>query len=140
MAGLELADTFGDIHLLEVQPRVRMSKESLLESLRSDAPSEWKKAATAMLTKDDVVFAGSELPRSKNKVSDLLRLYRMRLDRSRSQKLDAFGLSELVECLSETSPDATIEVEPFLGPAGAVTAFWDTTGKLVGCVTVKGQS
>jgi hypothetical protein len=113
-------------------------KEKLLDALKRAPETEWKIAAQSPLQDPQVVFAGSPGSAAISSASDLLRIYRIRLDQCREHAIRAHGIYELIESLARIDPDSRVRLEPFLGPQNSITAFWDVLGNLVGCITVIG--
>jgi hypothetical protein len=116
-----------------VDPRRRLSDNL------SELDVAWAATALAAMRDDAVVYAGNSRSPASSTVGDLLRLYQIRLQRSRERPMDVHGIVELVACLTGRDFEAVIYVEPFLGPAVSVSAFWDSGWVLVGCITILGR-
>ena len=114
-------------------------KNRLVLALQADATKEWARVALSTVDNEHVVFAGNESFGASNTAADLLRIYRIRQARCREQGIEAWGLVELIESLSAHGANNAIEVQPFLGPTSSVTAFWNSDGDLIGCVTILGR-
>ncbi|QDP26706.1 hypothetical protein [Bradyrhizobium cosmicum] len=113
-------------------------KNRLVSALQAHAANEWAVVALSALGNEHVVFAGNVSSGASSTAADLLRVYRLRQAHCREQGIEACGLAELIESLSAHDANDVIEGQPFLAPTGAVHAFWNSSGDLIGCVTILG--
>jgi hypothetical protein len=114
-------------------------KEKISDALKRDITTEWRVAALTAIDDQEVVFAGNANAGASNTVGDLLRIFRAGQSHCRERGIDAHGLAELIETLAGRNEGTVMHVQPFLGPRSSITAFWDVTGNLVGCVTILGR-
>jgi hypothetical protein len=112
--------------------------QALLKALNASHPSRWRDAALFVLNTEELSFAGRSEPRAEATAHELAQIYRFRLEHIRKRGIAAVGIEEVLEALSQLSPDARVHGTPFLGRNRSVYAFLDENGILVGCVTVIG--
>jgi hypothetical protein len=113
-------------------------REELLDRLKRDAMTEWGAAALSAIHDQETAFAGNTSAGATDTAGNLLRIYRLRQNHCREQGIEARGIAELIATLAGRSEDDVIRVQPFLGSKSSVTAFWDATGNLLGCITILG--
>lgn len=114
-------------------------KKQLSDALKRHAANGWVAAALSAIEDEHVVFAGNANAGASNTAMDLLRIYRIRQSHCRARQIEACGLTQLIESLAACRESDVIEVQPFLGPGRSITAFWNTAGNLIGCITLLGR-
>jgi hypothetical protein len=92
-------------------------KRKLSDALKSDASTKWKTTALAAIADEQVTFAGNPGSGASSTARILLKIYRIRLRHCQERRVQAHGITELVEFLAGCPESTVIEVQPFLGPA-----------------------
>lgn len=110
-------------------------KQLLLERLRAVESADWAAAAIAALSSPEMAFAGSSGESPKVPASHLLRVYLRRQAQLARIGRNMIGLENFLLSLSRLRPDSLVSGQPFVGGGHAVGAFYDPSGKLIGCIT-----
>lgn len=103
--------------------------------LNEQKGADWVTVALNAINQESMeYFGGGEHPATSS-AKDLVRLYRIRLERSKLLGITQYGCAELVAQLEKLDGDAIIEVWPFANKDFVVSAFTRNEAVLVGCIT-----
>ena len=108
--------------------------EHLMTVLQSLPDSEWVVSARTALADPTIRFEGRRHSASVP-VRDVRRIYEIRFAHQKKRGKVASGMAEFVSELGAAGDAERVRIVPFLGEAYVVGAFYNSAGRLIGCIS-----